>query len=43
MAIKRLTRGTIDEIIGDFLSEMVIIARVNHPNTAKLIGYGIEG
>ena len=43
MAIKRLTRGTVDEIIGDFLSEMGIMAHVKHPNTAKLIGYGIEG
>lgn len=43
VAIKRLTRGTTDEIIGDFLSEMGIMAHVNHPNTAKLIGYGIEG
>lgn len=43
MAIKRLTRGTLDEMIGDFLSEMGIMAHVNHPNTAKLIGYGVEG
>ncbi|KAG8653835.1 hypothetical protein MANES_05G071100v8 [Manihot esculenta] len=43
VAIKRLTRGTLDEMIGDFLSEMGIMAHVNHPNTAKLIGYGVEG
>ncbi|KAE8665453.1 Receptor-like cytosolic serine/threonine-protein kinase RBK2 [Hibiscus syriacus] len=43
VAIKRLTKGTADEIIGDFLSELGIVAHVNHPNTAKLIGYGIEG
>ncbi|KDP21527.1 hypothetical protein JCGZ_21998 [Jatropha curcas] len=43
VAIKRLTKGTLDEMIGDFLSEMGIMAHVNHPNTAKLIGYGIEG
>ncbi|XVE77718.1 hypothetical protein DITRI_Ditri13aG0085600 [Diplodiscus trichospermus] len=43
VAIKRLTKGTTDEIIGDFLSELGIMAHVNHPNTAKLIGYGIEG
>ncbi|CAK7348210.1 unnamed protein product [Dovyalis caffra] len=43
VAIKRLTRGTVDEIIGDFLSEMGIMAHVDHPNTAKLIGYGVEG
>ncbi|KAF8387958.1 hypothetical protein HHK36_026624 [Tetracentron sinense] len=43
VAIKRLTRGTQEERIGDFLSELGIIVHVNHPNTAKLIGYGIEG
>ncbi|KAI4301311.1 hypothetical protein L6164_034601 [Bauhinia variegata] len=43
IAIKRLTRGTPDEIIGDFLSELGIMAHVNHPNTAKLLGYGVEG
>ncbi|XP_039061828.1 receptor-like cytosolic serine/threonine-protein kinase RBK2 [Hibiscus syriacus] len=43
VAIKRLTKGTPDDIIGDFLSELGIMAHVNHPNTAKLIGYGIEG
>ncbi|XP_038681112.1 receptor-like cytosolic serine/threonine-protein kinase RBK2 isoform X2 [Tripterygium wilfordii] len=43
VAIKRLTKGTQDEMTGDFLSELGIMAHVNHPNTAKLIGYGIEG
>jgi serine/threonine protein kinase len=43
VAIKRQTKGTADEIIGDFLSELGIMANVNHPNTAKLIGYGTEG
>lgn len=43
VAIKRLTRGTADEIIADFLSELGIMAHVDHPNTAKLLGYGIEG
>ncbi|GAV89218.1 Pkinase domain-containing protein [Cephalotus follicularis] len=43
VAIKRLMRGTPDEIIGDFLLELGIMAHVNHPNTAKLIGYCIEG
>lgn len=43
VAIKRLTRGTKDEIIGDFLTELGIMAHVNHPNTAKLVGYGVEG
>ncbi|CAA3000302.1 receptor-like cytosolic serine threonine- kinase RBK2 [Olea europaea subsp. europaea] len=43
VAIKRLTRGPMEERIGDFLSELGIMAHVNHPNTAKLIGYGVEG
>ncbi|KAM7260009.1 hypothetical protein ACFE04_015750 [Oxalis oulophora] len=43
VAIKKLTRGTPDEVVGDFLSELGIMAHVNHPNTAKLIGYGIDG
>ncbi|XP_027923818.1 receptor-like cytosolic serine/threonine-protein kinase RBK2 [Vigna unguiculata] len=43
VAIKRLTRGAENETIGDFLSELGIMAHVNHPNTAKLVGYGVEG
>jgi len=43
VAFKRLTRGTPDEIIGDFLSELGVMAHVNHPNTAKLVGYGVDG
>lgn len=43
VAVKKLTRGSPDEIIGDFLSELGIMAHVNHPNTAKLVGYGVEG
>ncbi|XP_015891633.3 receptor-like cytosolic serine/threonine-protein kinase RBK2 [Ziziphus jujuba] len=43
VAVKRLTRGTPDEMTTDFLSEIGIMAHVNHPNTAKLIGYGVEG
>ncbi|RDX69654.1 Receptor-like cytosolic serine/threonine-protein kinase RBK2, partial [Mucuna pruriens] len=43
VAIKRLTRGTADETIGDFLSELGVMAHVNHPNTAKLVGYGVDG
>ncbi|KAK8565439.1 hypothetical protein V6N13_020543 [Hibiscus sabdariffa] len=42
-AVKRLTKGTPDDIIRDFLSELGTMSHVNHPNTAKLIGYGIEG
>ncbi|KAI7983250.1 Receptor-like cytosolic serine/threonine-protein kinase RBK2 [Camellia lanceoleosa] len=43
VAIKRLTRGQTEERIGHFLLELGVMAHVNHPNTAKLIGYGVEG
>ncbi|KVI01707.1 Concanavalin A-like lectin/glucanase, subgroup [Cynara cardunculus var. scolymus] len=43
VAIKRLNKGTTEEQIIGFLSEIGTIAHVDHPNTAKLIGYGIEG
>ncbi|XP_043718647.1 receptor-like cytosolic serine/threonine-protein kinase RBK2 [Telopea speciosissima] len=43
VAIKQLTRGTSEEKTAAFLSELGIIVHVNHPNTAKLIGYGVEG
>ncbi|KAK9691840.1 hypothetical protein RND81_09G223500 [Saponaria officinalis] len=43
VAIKKLTKGTKDDMISSFLSELGIIAHVDHPNTAKLIGYGVQG
>ncbi|KAJ7955013.1 Kinase family protein [Quillaja saponaria] len=43
VAVKRLTRGTQEEMTADFLSELGIIVHVDHPNIAKLIGYGVEG
>jgi len=43
VAIKRLTKGTHEEKVNSFLSELGIIVHVDHPNTAKLIGYGVEG
>ncbi|KAH9616438.1 hypothetical protein KSS87_022578 [Heliosperma pusillum] len=43
IAVKRLVRGTPDDRIADFLTELGIMAHVNHPNTVKLIGYGVEG
>ncbi|KAI4345517.1 hypothetical protein L6164_012632 [Bauhinia variegata] len=43
VAIKKLTRGNPDEMAADFLSELGIIVHVDHPNIAKLIGYGVEG
>ncbi|KAF1882409.1 hypothetical protein Lal_00039057 [Lupinus albus] len=43
VAFKRLTRGNQEEMTADFLSELGIIVHVDHPNIAKLIGYGVEG
>ncbi|KAM5569146.1 receptor-like cytosolic serine/threonine-protein kinase RBK2 [Rosa sericea] len=43
VAIKRLTRGNPEEMTADFLSELGVIVHVDHPNIAKLIGYGVEG
>ncbi|KAJ0979684.1 hypothetical protein J5N97_015158 [Dioscorea zingiberensis] len=43
VAIKKLTRGSVDERTGNFLSELGIIVHVNHPNTARLVGFSVEG
>ncbi|GER26517.1 protein kinase family protein [Striga asiatica] len=43
VAVKRLIKGHTEDRIGDFLTELGIMAHVNHPNTAKMIGYGVEG
>ncbi|KAL6516049.1 hypothetical protein OROGR_019354 [Orobanche gracilis] len=43
IAVKRLIKGPAEERIGDFLAELGIMAHVSHPNTAKMIGYGVEG
>ncbi|XP_021743946.1 receptor-like cytosolic serine/threonine-protein kinase RBK2 [Chenopodium quinoa] len=43
VAVKRLARGTPEERIADFLTELGIMAHVSHPNTTKLIGYCVEG
>ncbi|PIA44696.1 hypothetical protein AQUCO_01700354v1 [Aquilegia coerulea] len=43
VAVKKLNRGTSEDKIGDFLAELGIIVHADHPNIAKLIGYGIEG
>lgn len=42
VAIKRLTRGSPEEMTSDFLSELGILVHVNHPNIANVIGYGVE-
>ncbi|KAI3973397.1 hypothetical protein MKW92_025668 [Papaver armeniacum] len=38
VAVKRLNRATTEETVANFLAELGIIAHVNHPNTAKLMG-----
>lgn len=49
VAVKRLMKkenkeGKEEEArTGDFLTELGIIAHVNHPNAARLIGFGVEG
>ncbi|XP_047338583.1 receptor-like cytosolic serine/threonine-protein kinase RBK2 isoform X2 [Impatiens glandulifera] len=43
VAVKRLSKGTAEEQTIALLSEIGTIAHVNHPNTAKLIGYCAEG
>ncbi|PNY17810.1 receptor-like cytosolic serine/threonine-protein kinase rbk2-like protein [Trifolium pratense] len=43
VAIKKLTKGSQEEMTADFLSELGIIVHVDHPNIARLIGYGVEG
>ncbi|KAL2942240.1 Receptor-like cytosolic serine/threonine-protein kinase RBK2 [Bienertia sinuspersici] len=43
VAVKRLTTESHEERVNSFLSELGIIAHVDHPNIAKLIGYGVEG
>lgn len=43
VAIKRLNRGTTEEMTADYLSELGILVHVNHPNIAHVIGYGVEG
>ncbi|KAM6563978.1 hypothetical protein CsatB_023976 [Cannabis sativa] len=45
VAVKRLTKKEKEneERIGDFLSELGIIAHIDHPNAAKLLGFGVDG
>ncbi|KAK2407976.1 receptor cytosolic serine/threonine-protein kinase RBK1 [Trifolium repens] len=44
VAVKRLVRDEkeVGDKAGDFLSELGIIAHINHPNSTRLIGFGIE-
>ncbi|KAL0414667.1 UNVERIFIED_CONTAM: Receptor-like cytosolic serine/threonine-protein kinase RBK2 [Sesamum radiatum] len=43
VAVKRLIRGTQEEMTADYLSELGILVHVNHPNISSVIGYGVEG
>lgn len=45
VAVKRITKKDKNEEnrVGNFLSELGIIAHINHPNAAKLIGFGTDG
>ncbi|XP_057421415.1 receptor-like cytosolic serine/threonine-protein kinase RBK1 [Lotus japonicus] len=44
VAVKKLMRNEneAEDKAGDFLSELGIIAHINHPNATRLIGFGIE-
>lgn len=43
IAVKRMNKGSLEDREENFLSEVGTIAHVDHPNTAKMIGYGVEG
>ncbi|OIT34400.1 receptor-like cytosolic serinethreonine-protein kinase rbk2 [Nicotiana attenuata] len=43
VAVKRLNKGTAEEQETSFLCEIGTIAHVDHPNTARMVGYGVEG
>ncbi|XP_057961938.1 receptor-like cytosolic serine/threonine-protein kinase RBK1 [Malania oleifera] len=45
VAVKRLTKKeeNEEERVGDFLSELGIIAHINHPHAARLIGFSVDG
>ncbi|KOM52901.1 hypothetical protein LR48_Vigan09g156000 [Vigna angularis] len=43
IAVKQLSRGTPEDRISVLLSELGILSHVEHPNTAMLIGFGVEG
>lgn len=44
VAVKRLVKkDKEEERVADFLSELGIIAHIDHPNAARLLGFGVEG
>lgn len=44
VAVKRITKKEKkdEDRVKEFLSELGIIAHINHPNAAKLIGFGTD-
>lgn len=44
VAVKRITKKdkNDEDRVGDFLAELGIVAHINHPNAAKLIGFSAE-
>lgn len=43
VAVKKLTKGkSEEERTGDFLTELGIIAHVDHPNAAQLLGFSVD-
>ncbi|XP_061370318.1 receptor-like cytosolic serine/threonine-protein kinase RBK1 [Gastrolobium bilobum] len=44
VAVKRLMKNEkeVEDRAGDFLTELGIIAHINHPNATRLIGFGID-
>ncbi|KAL0381690.1 UNVERIFIED_CONTAM: Receptor-like cytosolic serine/threonine-protein kinase RBK1 [Sesamum angustifolium] len=45
VAVKKITKAEKknEDRVGDFLAELGIIAHIDHPNTAKLIGFSSDG
>ncbi|KAK4778222.1 hypothetical protein SAY87_018409 [Trapa incisa] len=46
VAVKRLIKKEAEEEesrVADFLSELGIIAHIDHPNAARLLGFGVDG
>lgn len=44
VAVKKITKTEKkdEDRVGEFLSELGIIAHINHPNAAKLIGFSVQ-
>ncbi|XP_078436020.1 protein kinase superfamily protein [Wolffia australiana] len=43
VAVKKLIKGTSEEMTASFLAELGIITHTNHPNVAKLVGFSVDG